>query len=76
MTYADVENETERLKYVTGDNPSGPFRVTGAIMDVTPSGCWTNYHSIIGINDHRKTCQLISRILRLRLIGLDLNEYL
>lgn len=46
LTYPHVENKTERLEYAMGDNPLGPFKVTGVIMDETP-GCWTNHHSII-----------------------------
>ncbi len=47
MTYPHVENKTERLEYAVGDNPLGPFEVTGVIMDESPTGCWTNHHSII-----------------------------
>ena len=47
MTYPHVQNKTERLEYATGDNPMGPFRVTGVIMDELPSGCWTNHQSIL-----------------------------
>ena len=47
LTYPHVENKTERLEYATGDNPMGPFTVTGVIMDELPGGCWTNHHSII-----------------------------
>lgn len=46
LTYPHVENKTERLEYAMGDNPLGPFKVTGVIMDETP-GCWTNHHSIL-----------------------------
>jgi len=46
MTYPHVENKTERLEYAIGDNPMGPFKVTGVIMDEIP-GCWTNHHSIV-----------------------------
>jgi GH43 family beta-xylosidase len=46
LTYPHVENVTERLEYAMSDNPLGPFKVTGVIMDETP-GCWTNHHSII-----------------------------
>ena len=51
LTYPHVENKTERLEYATGDNPMGPFKVAGVIMDESPSGCWTNHHSIIEFND-------------------------
>ncbi|MBC7888215.1 MAG: family 43 glycosylhydrolase [Ferruginibacter sp.] len=47
MTYPHVENKTERLEYAIGDNPLGPFKIAGAIMDESPTGCWTNHHSII-----------------------------
>jgi Carbohydrate binding module (family 6) len=30
-----------------GDNPMGPFKFAGVIMDESPTGCWTNHHSII-----------------------------
>src|SRR5690606_3064761 len=47
LTYPHVENNTERLEYAIGDNPLGPFKVPGVIMDEWPSGCWTNHHSFI-----------------------------
>lgn len=50
MTYPHVENKTERLEYAIADNPMGPFKFTGVIMDEHPSGCWTNHHSIIEFN--------------------------
>jgi hypothetical protein len=50
MTYPHVQNNTERLEYAIGDNPMGPFKVTGVIMDELPSGCWTNHQSIIEFN--------------------------
>jgi len=46
MTYPHVENKTERLEYAISDNPTGPFKVAGVIMDESPD-CWTNQHSII-----------------------------
>jgi hypothetical protein len=42
-----VENKIERLEYAIGDNPLGPFKFAGVIMDESPTGCWTNHHSII-----------------------------
>lgn len=51
MTYPHVENKTERLEYAIGDNPLGPFKFAGVIMDESPSGCWTNHHSIIEFKD-------------------------
>jgi hypothetical protein len=47
MTYPHVENKIERLEYATGDNPLGPFKITGVIMDESPTNCWTNHHSVI-----------------------------
>ncbi|MDP2883621.1 MAG: family 43 glycosylhydrolase [Ignavibacteria bacterium] len=46
LTYPHVQDTTERLEYAVGDNPMGPFKVTGVIMDETPD-CWTNQQSII-----------------------------
>jgi hypothetical protein len=51
LTYPHVENKTERLEYATGSNPLGPFKITGVIMDESPTGCWTNHHSIIQFKD-------------------------
>lgn len=51
MTYPHVENKIERLEYAIGDNPLGPFKITGVIMDESESGCWTNHHSIIQFKD-------------------------
>jgi len=47
MTYPHVENKIERLEYAMSDNPLGPFKIMGEIMDESPTGCWTNHHSII-----------------------------
>ncbi|MCW8849766.1 MAG: family 43 glycosylhydrolase, partial [Melioribacteraceae bacterium] len=46
LTYPHVENNTERLEYAIADNPLGPFKVTGVIMDESPE-CWTNHQSIV-----------------------------
>lgn len=46
LTYPHVQDTTERLEYAMSDNPMGPFKVTGVIMDEIP-GCWTNQSSII-----------------------------
>jgi len=51
MTYPHVENTVERLEYAIGDNPLGPFKVTGVIMDETPMGTWTNHHSLVQYNN-------------------------
>ncbi len=47
LTYPHVHNKTERLEYAIGDNPMGPFKHQGVIMDESASGCWTNHHSIV-----------------------------
>jgi beta-xylosidase len=47
LTYPHIQNETERLEYSTGSSPMGPFEQKGVIMDESPSGCWTNHHSIV-----------------------------
>jgi hypothetical protein len=47
LTYPHVENKTERLEYATSTSPLGPFTVRGVIMDESPTGCWTNHHSIL-----------------------------
>jgi hypothetical protein len=47
LTYPHVENKTERLEYAIGKSPMGPFKPAGVIMDESPTGCWTNHHSII-----------------------------
>jgi hypothetical protein len=51
MTYPHVENKIERLEYAIGDNPLGPFKITGVIMDESPTGCWTNHHSMLPFKD-------------------------
>ena len=47
LTYPHVENKTERLEYATSTSPLGPFTVRGVIMDESPTGCWTNHHSLL-----------------------------
>ncbi len=47
LTIPHVENKTERLEYAMSDNPLGPFKMTGVIMDESPNGCWTNHQSVI-----------------------------
>ena len=46
LTYPHVADKTEQLEYATSNNPLGPFKVTGVIMDESPH-CWTNHQSII-----------------------------
>lgn len=47
LTYPHVINKTESLEYAISNNPLGPFKVTGVIMDESPTGCWTNHHSLV-----------------------------
>jgi len=51
MTYPHVQNKIERLEYAISNNPMGPFKVTGVIMDESPMGCWTNHQSVIQFNN-------------------------
>ncbi|MBO0356760.1 family 43 glycosylhydrolase [Hymenobacter sp. BT186] len=51
LTYPHVENKTERLEYATSTSPLGPFTVKGVIMDESPTGCWTNHHSLLQLNN-------------------------
>jgi len=51
LTFPHVENKTERLEYAMGDNPMGPFTMTGVIMDESETRCWTNHHSLIDYDD-------------------------
>jgi len=46
LTYPHVQNKTEQLEYAISNNPRGPFKVTGVIMDESPE-CWTNHQSIV-----------------------------
>lgn len=47
MTYPHVQNRIERLEYAISNNPMGPFKFAGVIMDESPMNCWTNHHSFI-----------------------------
>lgn len=47
LTFPHVKNKTEELAYCIGDNPMGPFKYCGVIMDESPVGCWTNHQSIV-----------------------------
>jgi hypothetical protein len=51
LTYPHVANKTERLEYATSTSPLGPFTVKGVIMDESPTGCWTNHHSLTQFNN-------------------------
>ncbi len=47
LTFPWVRDVTETLAYAMADNPYGPFEFKGIIMDESPTGCWTNHHSIV-----------------------------
>lgn len=47
LTFPWVKDKTETLAYAMGNSPSGPFEFKGIIMDESPTGCWTNHHSIV-----------------------------
>jgi hypothetical protein len=47
LTIPHVENKIERLEYAIADNPMGPFKMTGVVMDESPLNCWTNHQSFI-----------------------------
>jgi len=50
MTYPHVQHKIERLEYAMGNNPMGPFKFAGVVMDESPMGCWTNHQSFIEFN--------------------------
>ncbi len=47
MTYPHVAGKIERLEYAISNNPLGPFKYAGVLMDESASGCWTNHQSVI-----------------------------
>lgn len=47
LTYPWVRENTETLAYAMSDSPLGPFEYKGLIMKESPTGCWTNHHSIV-----------------------------
>jgi len=47
MTYPHVADKIERLEYAMSNNPLGPFKYAGVLMDESASGCWTNHQSVI-----------------------------
>lgn len=47
LTFPYVRNKTEELVYCTSDNPMGPYKYGGIIMDESPTGCWTNHQSMV-----------------------------
>ncbi len=42
-----TEGGTETLAYAMSDQPLGPWKFQGVIMEESPTGCWTNHHSIV-----------------------------
>lgn len=53
LTYPWVRHDggTECLAYAMADSPMGPYTYKGIIMGESPSGCWTNHHSIVMFKD-------------------------
>ncbi len=47
LTYPWVEDKTETLAYAMSRSPLGPYEYKGKIMEQSPTGCWTNHHSIV-----------------------------
>ena len=47
LTYPWVRENTETLAYAVSDNPLGSFEYKGLIMKESPTGCWTNHHSLV-----------------------------
>ncbi|MDE7350380.1 MAG: family 43 glycosylhydrolase [Muribaculaceae bacterium] len=47
LTFPWVRDKTETLAYAMSDSPLGPFEFKGIIMDESPTGCWTNHHSLV-----------------------------
>lgn len=50
LTIPHVENKIERLEYAIGNNPMGPFKMAGVVMDESPMNCWTNHQSFVQYN--------------------------
>ncbi|MGB8358055.1 MAG: family 43 glycosylhydrolase [Bacteroidales bacterium] len=50
MSYPHVQDKIERIEYAMGDNPMGPFKFAGVIMDESPMNCWTNQQSFVEYN--------------------------
>lgn len=46
LIYPHVADTSERLEYAIADNPMGPFKYAGVIMDRNPH-CWTDQASVI-----------------------------
>ncbi|MBN2104905.1 family 43 glycosylhydrolase [bacterium] len=52
FSFPHVIKKTEAIVYAIGKNPMGPFEYKGIIMDESPTGCWTNHHSILEYQGH------------------------
>lgn len=53
-TYPWVEKERECIAYAMADNPLGPYKFVGKIMeqDGEEYSCWTNHHSVVNFQGH------------------------
>lgn len=47
LTFPWVQDKTETLAYATAEAPLGPYKFQGLIMEQSPTGCWTNHHSLV-----------------------------
>ena len=47
LTFPWAKDSTEVLAYCMADKPLGPWEFKGVFMDESPTGCWTNHHSIV-----------------------------
>ena len=47
LTFPWAKDSTEVLAYCMSDKPLGPWKFMGVFMDESPTGCWTNHHSIV-----------------------------
>ena len=47
LTFPWAKDSTEVLAYCMADQPLGPWKFMGVFMDESPTGCWTNHHSIV-----------------------------
>lgn len=51
LTFPWARTNIEVLAYAISDNPMGPFEMKGLIMEESPTGCWTNHHSIVNYHN-------------------------
>ena len=47
LTFPWVQRNTETLAYAMAENPLGPYKFKGLIMEESSTGCWTNHHSLV-----------------------------